>query len=148
MQRLLGNLAYFQQFSIILSSISILVTFLLVSVVLVIGVNEKRGEIAAMRSIGFRNHTLRSIVIMESVILIGISSVIGVVAGIPLARYLNDLLVASPGIPDTFDFFVANPRAIAAALLIAVTTGLVAALYPAVHTTRVDIVRTMHEEIL
>jgi hypothetical protein len=48
MEALQGQLAYFKQFALILSTISVFVTFLLIAVVLTIGVGERRGEIAAL----------------------------------------------------------------------------------------------------
>lgn len=147
-EHLRAGMAYFQQFSIILGSISVLITFLLVSIVLIIGVNEKRGEIAAMRSIGFRGRTLRRMVFAESVVLIAASTAVGTALGLVLSEYLDQILTASPGIPDTFSFFVPTTGAITKAIVIATLTGLAAAIYPAYHTTRIDIVKTMHEEIL
>jgi len=46
MEALQGQLAYFKQFALVLSTISVFITFLLIAVVLTIGVGERRGEIA------------------------------------------------------------------------------------------------------
>ena len=87
-------------------------------------------------------------VFMESLLLVATATITGTVLGLALAHYLDNILTASPGIPATFSFFVPTAAAITKAIVVATVTGLAAAIYPAYHTTRIDIVKTMHEEIL
>ncbi len=142
------NLAYFKQFSIILSTISVFITFLLIAVLLTIGVGERRGEIAALRSMGFARRSIRSMVLYESIVLLAMGALFGVVLGWFLAGTLDRILTQSPSLPAGYRFFIPNLREIFLAVLISGSAGVLAALLPAVQAARVDIPRTLHEEVV
>jgi ABC-type lipoprotein release transport system permease subunit len=148
MAALQGQLAYFKQFARILSTISIFITFLLIAVVLTIGVGERRGEIAALRSMGFRRASVRAMVLGESVVLLILGAITGSVLGWCLAGYLDRILTQSPSLPAGYRFFIPAPREIALAVLITGVAGAMAALLPAILASRVDIPRTLHEEVV
>jgi putative ABC transport system permease protein len=148
MEALQGQLAYFKQFALILSTISVFITFLLIAVVLTIGVGERRGEIAALRSMGFRRSSVRWMVLGESAVLLALGAVLGSVLGWFLAGYLDRILTQSPSLPAGYRFFIPAPREIALAVLITGVAGAAAALLPAVFASRVDIPRTLHEEVV
>jgi putative ABC transport system permease protein len=148
MEALQGQLAYFKQFALILSTISVFVTFLLIAVVLTIGVGERRGEIAALRSMGFRRSSVRAMVLGESVVLLALGAVVGSVLGWFLAGYLDRILTQSPSLPEGYRFFIPEVREILLAVLITGVAGSLAALLPAVVASRVDIPRTLHEEVV
>ncbi|MCI0450904.1 MAG: FtsX-like permease family protein [Candidatus Latescibacteria bacterium] len=148
MEALQGQLAYFKQFALILSTISVFITFLLIAVVLTIGVGERRGEIAALRSMGFRRSSVRGMVLGESAVLLALGAVLGSVLGWFLAGYLDRILTQSPSLPAGYRFFIPAPREIALAVLITGVAGAAAALLPAVFASRVDIPRTLHEEVV
>ncbi len=148
MEALQGQLAYFKQFALILSTISVFTTFLLIAVVLTVAVGERRGEIAALRSMGFRRASIRNIVLGESVVLLLLGAVAGSVLGWILAGYLDGILTQSPSLPAGYRFFIAAPREIALAVSITGVAGAVAALLPAIVASRVDIPRTLHEEVV
>ncbi len=148
MAALQGQLAYFKQFALILSTISVFITFLLIAVVLTIGVGERRGEIAALRSMGFRRSSVRWMVLGESVVLLILGAIAGSVLGWFLAGYLDRILTQSPSLPAGYRFFIPAPREIALAVAITGVAGAVAALLPAILASRVDIPRTLHEEVV
>lgn len=148
MAALQGQLAYFKQFALILSTISVFITFLLIAVVLTIAVGERRGEIAALRSMGFRRMSVGAMVLGESLVLVAIGAVAGSVLGWFLAGYLDRILTQSPSLPAGYRFFVPAPREIILAVLITGIAGAVAALIPAIAASRVDIPRTLHEEVV
>ena len=148
MDVLQSHLTYFKQFALILSTISVFTTFLLIAVVLTIAVGERRGEIAALRSMGFRRVSVGAMVLGESVVLVAIGAVAGSVLGWFLAGYLDRILTQSPSLPAGYRFFVPAPREIALAVLITGVAGALAALIPAVAAARVDIPRTLHEEVV
>ncbi len=148
MAALQGQLAYFKQFALILSTISVFITFLLIAVVLTIAVGERRGEIAALRSMGFRRASVGAMVLGESVVLLAIGAVVGSVLGWFLAGYLDRILTQSPSLPEGYRFFVPAPREIALAVVITAVAGAIAALIPAFAASRVDIPRTLHEEVV
>jgi putative ABC transport system permease protein len=148
MEALQRQLAYFKQFSLILSTISLLVTFLLVAVVLTIGVGERRGEIAALRSMGFRRRSIQSMILSESATLLAMSAVAGSVLGWILAGYLDRILTQSPSLPEGYRFFIPAWREIVLAVLLSGAAGIAAALLPALQAARIDIPRTLHEEVV
>jgi putative ABC transport system permease protein len=148
MEALQGQLAYFKQFALILSTISVFTTFLLIAVVLTIGVGERRGEIAALRSMGFRRSSVRSMVLGESVVLLALGAVVGSVLGWFLAGYLDRILTQSPSLPAGYRFFIPEAREILLAIAITGIAGALAALLPAIVASRVDIPRTLHEEVV
>lgn len=147
MEALQRQLAYFKQFSLILSTISLLVTFLLVAVVLTIGVGERRGEIAALRSMGFRRRSIQSMILSESVLLLAMSAVFGSVLGWFLAGYLDHILTQSPSLPEGYRFFIPAWREVLTAVALSGIAGIAAALLPAIQATRIDIPKTLHEEV-
>ena len=148
MRALQRQLAYFKQFATILSTISMFITFLLIAVLLAIGVGERRGEIAALRSIGFGRRSIHWMVVAESVVLLAMGAAIGSVLGWFLAGYLDQILTQSPSLPDGYRFFIPAPREIVLAVFISGTAGVMAALLPAVQAARIDIPRTLHEEVV
>ncbi len=148
MAALQGQLAYFKQFARILSTISVFITFLLIAVVLTIAVGERRGEIAALRSMGFRRTSVGAMVLGESVVLVAIGAAVGSVLGWFLAGYLDRILTQSPSLPAGYRFFVPAPREIVLAVMITGVAGAMAALIPAIAASRVDIPRTLHEEVV
>ena len=152
MDELLGalqrQLAYFKQFALILSTISLLVTFLLVAVVLTIGVGERRGEIAALRSMGFRRRSIQSMILSESALLLAMSGVLGSVLGWFLAGYLDHILTQSPSLPAGYRFFIPAWREILMAIALSGAAGIIAALLPALSAARIDIPKTLHEEVV
>jgi putative ABC transport system permease protein len=148
MEALQGQLAYFKQFALVLSTISVFITFLLIAVVLTIGVGERRGEIAALRSMGFRRASIRGMVLAESAILLAMGAVAGSILGWILAGRLDRILTQSPSLPAGYRFFIPEPREIAIAVVITAVAGAIAALLPAVFAARIDIPRTLHEEVV
>jgi putative ABC transport system permease protein len=109
---------------------------------LAIGVIERTREIGMLRAIGATQGQVRRMVVAESLLLAGIGTAFGLVAGI----YLGDVMVvglsaAGLRIPYSFP---------AAGLLSAVATGMVfgvlAALLPARQAARLEIIRALHYE--
>lgn len=148
MEALQRQLAYFKQFATILSTISIFITFLLIAVLLTIGVGERRGEIAALRSMGFGRGSIRRMVLAESAVLLAMGAAIGAALGWFLAGHLDGILTQSPSLPEGYRFFIPAPREIVLAVLISGVAGVAAALLPATQAARVDIPRTLHEEVV
>jgi putative ABC transport system permease protein len=148
MSALERQLAYFKQFALILSTISLLVTFLLVAVVLIIGVGERRGEIAALRSLGFRRRSIQAMILSESALLLAMSAVFGSVLGWFLAGYLDHILTRSPSLPEGYRFFIPAWREILTAVALSGIAGIIAALLPALQAARVDMAKTLHEEVV
>lgn len=148
MEALQRQLAYFKQFATILSTISLFITVLLIAVLLTIGVGERRGEIAALRSMGFGRGSIQRMILAESVVLLAMGAAIGAGLGWFLAGHLDRILTQSPSLPDGYRFFVPAWREIALAVIVSGAAGIGAALFPALQAARVDIPKTLHEEVV
>ncbi|MND09401.1 hypothetical protein D3C83_326990 [compost metagenome] len=65
-----------------------------------------------------------------------------------LAGYLDRILTQSPSLPEGYRFFIPAWREVAMAVLLSCVAGLIAALLPAIQAARVNIPRTLHEEVV
>jgi putative ABC transport system permease protein len=140
------RLSYFRQLSLILGTIALLVTVLLVTTLLAIGVNERIGEIAALRAIGIRRTTVVRQVLLEGFLLTIIGGAAGAGLGAITARWLDAILTTFPGLPAAISFFVADPRQLAIAGMVVLATGLIAGLYPAWRAASAPIAATLRSE--
>ena len=140
------RMVYFHQLALILGSISLVVTLLLVSTLLTITVNERRGEIATLRAIGVRRiHIVRD-VMLEGVTLTLVGGVAGVVLGLGTARYLDAILTSFPGLPASISFFVPRAPGLVAAGLVLIVSGTLAGAYPAWLAASSPIAATLRTE--
>ena len=140
------RLSYFRQLAFILGTVSLIVSFLLVTTIVTVSVSERVGEIAVMRAIGVsRLHVVEQIVVEGLVI-----SVAGAIAGLGLglisARYLNGILAAFPGLPVAIDFFLFQPRSAWTALGLLGLSGIVAGIYPAWRGASLPIAATLRRD--
>jgi putative ABC transport system permease protein len=138
--------SYFRQISAALSIVTISFGVVLITVLLTVGVNQRLGEIAALRAIGFSRRRVAADVLWESVLLVGIGGTVAIPLGFALSMWLDAILRSLPGMPATLHFFVFEPRALwlHATLLAAVAVG--AALYPMWLVTRLPIATTLRRE--
>jgi putative ABC transport system permease protein len=140
------RLVYFRQLSFILGSVSLIVTVLLVSTIVTIGVNERLGEIATLRAIGVSRATIVRQVLAEGTALTVFGSILGIALGLAAARYLDAILTSFPGLPAAFSFFVPRRDALATAAVVLLTTGVFAGAYPAWLAARAPIAATLRSE--
>jgi putative ABC transport system permease protein len=140
------RLRYFRQLATILGSVALAVTALLVSTIVAIGVRERFGEIAALRAIGVARSRLLLGVLVEGVTLAGAGCLLGLPLGLWMARRLDRILLAFPGIPARLSFFVLDAERVALALSIVVATGAVAGLLPGTGALRTPLSRALREE--
>src|SRR5262249_40415870 len=66
-----NGFAYFRQISLVLSSLTMAFAFMLVATLLTVSVNQRLGEIAALRAIGIRRGSIASMLLWESALLVG-----------------------------------------------------------------------------
>lgn len=140
------RLSYFRQLSLILGSISLIVTVLLVGTLLAIGVNERIGEIAAMRAIGVARGTVIRQVVLQGLILTLGGGSLGILLGLVTARWLDAILTSFPGLPAAISFFVAEPRSLLAAAATLFVTGLLAGIPPAWRAASAPIAATLRSD--
>ena len=141
-----GRLAYFQQLSLILATISLVVAVLLVGTILSITVGERMGEFAVLRGIGVRQSRIVRMVIVEGAALTGIGVAFGLALGLVTARHLDSILTSFPGLPAAISFFVADRASLIRAGATVLAAGTLAAAYPAWLAARAPIALTLRSE--
>ncbi len=140
------RLSYFRQLAFVLGAISLSMGFLLVSTILAMSVNERRGEIAVMRAIGVQRTSVLGMVMLESVSLAAVGTVTGMLLGVLTARWLNTILGDFPGLPPSFEFFVWSATATARSMALLLVAGVLAGIIPAWNAASMPVVHALREE--
>ncbi len=140
------RLSYFRQLAFVLGAISLGIGFLLVSTLITLSVNERRGEIAVLRAIGTQTRGVLLQVMLEGAMLTGVGVVAGLGLGVITARWLNAILRDFPGLPAAFDFFVWSPGAAWRSLLLLLVSGACAGLLPAWRAASIPVARALRDE--
>ena len=152
-EQVLGRLqrngfTYFRQISAVLTAVTLGFALLLITVLLTVSVNQRLGEIAALRALGFSRGRVVADVLCESVLIVGLGGLISLPLGALLARGLDGILKAMPGIPGEMYFFVLEPATLALHATLLIVTAVVAALYPMQIVARLPIAATLRNEVL
>ncbi len=146
MKEMEGRLSYFRQLATILGSIALVVTALLVSTIVTIGVRERFGEIATLRAVGVARGRILLGVVAEGLALSGIGCVLGFPLGLWMAGRLDRILLAFPGLPAKLTFFVWDAPRVAAAMATVVAIGALAGLLPGLSAVRAPLGAALREE--
>jgi putative ABC transport system permease protein len=139
---------YFRQISTVLSTITMLFGFLLITVLLTVSVNQRLGDIAALRALGFSRRRVVADVLWQSVLLVGLGGLLALPLGLALSTWLDWILKAMPGIPEAMHFFVFEPRALLLQAGLLGLTAVLAALYPMQLVARLPIAETLRNEVV
>jgi putative ABC transport system permease protein len=143
-----GGFTYFRQISTVLTTVTISFALLLITVLLTVSVNQRLGEIAALRALGFSRVRVVSDVLAESVLIVGLGGVLSLPLGVALAEALDRILKRMPQIPENLHFFVFEPQALAIHAALLAATALIAALYPMRVVARLPIAATLRNEVI
>jgi putative ABC transport system permease protein len=143
-----ARLTYFNQFSLILGTISVAVSFLLIAAIVTLSVGERLGEIAMLRALGFTRARIVVLILAEGAALAGAALPGAILLGIAIASDLDRILRSAPGVPETLHFFTLTPAAVARTAALLLGTGALGGLYPAALSARLEIATTLHREIL
>lgn len=143
-----NGFTYFRQISVVLTIVTLSFAALLITVLLTVSVNQRLGEIAALRALGFSLRRVVADVLCESALIVGIGGLLSLPAGILLAGWLDAILKRMPGIPAALHFFVFDERALAMHLLLLAATAILAALYPMRVVSRLPIAATLRNEVI
>jgi putative ABC transport system permease protein len=138
--------SYFRQISTVLSTVTLAFALLLITVLLTVSVNQRLGEIAALRAIGFSRGRAVADVLCESALIVGIGGLLSLPLGFALAVWLDGILKAMPGIPVQMHFFVFEIQALVVHVILLAATALIAAIYPMRIVARLPIAATLREE--
>jgi putative ABC transport system permease protein len=140
--------SYFRQISVVLSSMTLAFAFLLVATLLTMSVNQRLGEVAALRALGFPRQRIAANLLCESALLVGIGGLAALPLGGLLALVLDRILRSMPGVPERLHFFVFEPRTVVLHASLMAATGVVAALYPIWLASRLPIAETLRREVV
>ena len=152
-EQVLGRLqrngfTYFRQISAVLTAVTLAFALLLITVLLTVSVNQRLGEIAALRALGFSRGRVVADVLCESLLIVGLGGLISLPLGTALARGLDAILKTMPGIPGQMYFFVLEPATLGVHGALLAVTALAAALYPMQIVARLPIAATLRNEVL
>lgn len=125
-------LEQFELFAWGVSGIVLLIGSLVVFVTMMGSVNERTREIGIFRALGFRRSHVVSLILLEAFAVSLLAGIIGYLTGSGTARLVLPLFGAMHPAP------LWNPLLAGGALTLAVTIGLLAALYPSLHASRMD----------
>jgi len=139
-----GFLNIFQSFLLAFGGIALFVGAFVIANTLSITIAQRTRELATLRTLGAtRRQVLRS-VMLEALVIGLLASVVGLFAGLGLARGLNALLVSfGIDLPQTSTVFAT--RTIIISLLLGVLVTLAAALRPAWRATHVPPIAAVRE---
>ena len=139
--------SYFRQISSVLAVVTLFFGFLLITVLLTVSVNQRLGEIAALRALGLSRRRVAAGVFWESVLLVGIGGLLALPVGAALSLWLDAILRRLPGLPDQLHFFVFESRAVVLYALLLVVAAIAAASYPIRIVAVLPIAATLRREV-
>jgi putative ABC transport system permease protein len=143
-----GGFSYFRQISTVLTTVTVAFAVLLITVLLTVSVNQRLGEIAALRALGFSRWRVVADVLWESALVVGTGGLLSLPLGGLLAIGLDAILKRIPGIPVEVHFFVYRNDALGVHGLLMAATALIAALYPMQLVARLPIAGTLRNEVV
>jgi putative ABC transport system permease protein len=143
-----SGFTYFRQISTVLATVTLIFALLLIAVLLTVSVNQRLGEIAALRALGFSQRRVAADVFCESALIVGIGGLLSLPLGALLAVWLDRILKRMPGIPEAMHFFVFEADALGTHLVLLVVAAIVAALYPMRVVARLPITATLRGEVV
>ena len=138
---------YFRQISTVLTTITVSFALLLITVLLTVSVNQRLGEVAALRALGFSQRRVVLDVLFESALIVGIGGLLSLPLGAALAVWLDSILKRMPNLPADLHFFVFDPSALWVHGGLLAATAVVAALYPMRIVARLPIAATLRDEV-
>ena len=151
-EQILGRLresgfTYFRQISTVLTTVTVTFAVLLITVLLTVSVNQRLGEIAALRALGFSQLRVVADVLCESALLVGTGGLLSLPLGALLAGWLDGILKGIPEIPAGIHFFVFEASALGVHAVLFVATAMIAAVYPMLIVARLPIAATLRNEV-
>lgn len=139
--------SYFRQISAVLATLTLFFGALLITVLLTVSVNQRLGEVAALRALGFSQRRVVADVLLRSLLLVGAGALLALPLGLLLSSWLDAILKQMPGVPENLHFFAFEPRALYLYASLLLLAALGAALYPMWLVARLPIAATLRDEI-
>jgi putative ABC transport system permease protein len=140
--------SYFRQISAVLATVTLFFGFLLIAVLLTVSVNQRLGEIAALRALGLSRSRVTIGILLESAMLVAAGGVLAVPVGFAVSLWLDRILSAMPGVPADLHFFVYEPRALVMHAALLALAAIAAAVYPMRIVSTLPIAATLRREVV
>jgi putative ABC transport system permease protein len=142
-----GFLAIFQDFLLAFGGVALFVGSFVIANTLSITIAQRTRELATLRTLGATRRQVLSSVMLEALVIGALASVVGLFLGLGLAKALNSLLVSfGIDLPQTTTVF--KPRTVIVSLVVGIVITLIAALRPALRSTRVPPIAAVREGAL
>jgi putative ABC transport system permease protein len=129
----LKALDQFKRFSYAMAGVVVFIGSLIVFVTMMGSVNERTVEIGVFRAIGFRKSHIMQIILLEAALVSLLAGFLGYAVGMGGARLALPFMAESKNAHLVWDGVVAF-----GSIGLAVTLGLLASLYPALHASKMD----------
>jgi putative ABC transport system permease protein len=139
-----GFLNIFQDFLLAFGGIALFVGSFVIANTLSITIAQRTRELATLRTLGATRRQVLTSVMLEAFVIGLAASIVGLFLGLGLAKGLNSLLVSfGIDLPQTGTVF--KTRTIVVSLVVGVLITLLAALRPAIRSTRVAPIAAVRE---
>jgi putative ABC transport system permease protein len=139
-----GFLSTFQSFLLAFGGIALFVGSFVIANTLSITIAQRTRELATLRTLGATQRQVLGSVMIEALVIGLLASVAGLFVGLGLARGLNALLVSfGIDLPQTSTVFAT--RTIVISLVLGTVVTLLAAIRPAIRSTRVPPIAAVRE---
>jgi putative ABC transport system permease protein len=139
-----GFLTIFQDFLLAFGGIALFVGSFVIANTLSITIAQRTRELATLRTLGATRRQVLGSVLLEALVIGVLAAVVGLFLGLALAKGLNSLLVSfGIDLPQTGTVF--KTRTIVVSLVVGVVITLLAALRPAIRSTRVAPIAAVRE---
>mgnify|MGYP001373219720 CR=1 FL=1 len=129
----LKALDQFKRFSYAMAAVVVFIGSLIVFVTMMGSVTERTTEIGVFRAIGFRKSHIMRIILLEAALVSLLAGFLGYSAGMGGAKLALPFMAESKSAQLAWDATVAF-----GSVSLALTLGLLASLYPALHASRMD----------
>ncbi len=129
----LKALDQFKRFSYAIAGVVVFIGSLIVFVTMMGSVNERTTEIGVFRAIGFRKSHIMRIILLEAALVSLLAGFLGYAVGMGGAKLALPFMAESKNAHLIWDSTVAF-----GSIGLAVTLGLLASLYPALHASKMD----------
>ena len=139
-----GFLNIFQDFLLAFGGIALFVGSFVIANTLSITIAQRTRELATLRTLGATRRQVLASVMLEAFVIGLLASIVGLFVGLGLAKGLNSLLVSfGIDLPQTGTVF--KTRTVVLSLVVGVVITLLAALRPAIRSTRVPPIAAVRE---
>lgn len=142
-----GRLDFLNTFLLVFALIAVFVAGFLIFNTFAMLVAQRTKELALLRAIGASRDQVRLSVLLESLLMGVVSAVIGLFAGLLLARLLRVFFDAF-GFDLPFGDMTLTPQIIGAGFAVGIVITLVAAIAPAIRASKVPPVAAMRDDII